>query len=642
MNEEREPPPSHAAAAADARAGALRRFIAYLVKTYATVDPRSLGLFRIALGALLFEDVARRLPDLDAHYTNAGWLPNHFALFRPMSDHLFSVYLAFSTPSEVRTLVVVHLLVNVLLLVGYRTKLMQVLAALLITSLNSRNIMLENGGWVVLNELAVWSMFLPLGRRFSVDAWLASWRARREGTIEALSDRSWPAPARAPVVSLAVTALILQYATIYFFNVVHKTGRPWHDGTAVYYFFQQDRMVTSLGVWLRQTLPLSGIKLITWSTLVIESSICLLILLPVFTRYTRMVAWLLVCSLHLSIDAVVQLGPFSWAMVVMFIALIPSEAWDWLGARLRARRAERWMVVDPSDALALTLARGVKRLDRFEHVHFVSPEAAADAGLPELPADTVGRTLVVADREQVWSGAAAFRRLGQALPLRVPLGPRRFIARAYADRDATARFLGIDDLPGTDRGTPPGEPSGARSFMLGARTVFASALVLLLMVACTSQVLVENAGVPPWMKPKRRPEWMLSAVIYPRLFQGWSMFAPGPPTEDGRLVVDGRTADGRPFDPLTGKAPSFDVQPKDGFRMDQLWGDFHRRIADQRFSAYWQGVRDFILHHHELTGRPQDRVVAFDAWYVTEQIPPPGQRKAPPQRRKLFSWGVVR
>jgi N-acyl-D-aspartate/D-glutamate deacylase len=39
-----------------------------------------------------------------------------------------------------------------------------------------------------------------------------------------------------------------------------------------------------------------------------------------------MVAWVLCATLHLTIDAVVQLGPFSWAMVIMFAALIPREA----------------------------------------------------------------------------------------------------------------------------------------------------------------------------------------------------------------------------------------------------------------------------------------------------------------------------
>src|SRR5262249_45639866 len=141
-------------------------FWEFLKQTYATADPRSLGLLRIALGLLLAVDLLRRFPDLDAHYSNAGWLTNHFMLFRPMSTNLFSVYLAFSTPGEVKALAVVHLLVYILFILGWRTRVMHVLSAVLLVSINSRNIAIENGGWVVLTLLTVWSMFLPLGRRF--------------------------------------------------------------------------------------------------------------------------------------------------------------------------------------------------------------------------------------------------------------------------------------------------------------------------------------------------------------------------------------------------------------------------------------------------------------------------------------------
>jgi len=114
-----------------------------------------------------------------------------------------------------------------------------------------------------------------------------------------------------------------------------------------------------------------------------------------------------------------------------------------------------------------------------------------------------------------------------------------------------------------------------------------------------------------------------------------------PPMDDGKVVVEGRTVDGRRFDPLTGKAPDYELQPKGGFRMNQIWGDFHRRIAEPRFNTYLSGVSDFLLNHHELTGRPQDRLVAFEVWFVSEVVPPPGSPKPPPSRQKILSHGVI-
>jgi len=631
-------------------------FLAFLRDTYATADPRSLGLFRIALATLLAVDLLRRWPDVAAHYANTGWLTNHYMLFRPMSDHLFSLYLACSTPGEVKALMLFHLGVCVALGLGWHTRVMQVLAAILLVSINSRNIMLENGGWVVLTLLTVWSMFLPLGRRFSIDALRASLAARVETTPDALNDRSNPPRDVTPVVSLAVAALILQWAVIYYFNVVHKTGREWRDGTAVYYFFQQDRMVTLWGAWLREHLPLVAFKFMTYSALVMESTIALLLISPFRTSLFRMVAWAICCALHLSIDSVVQLGPFSWAMVTMFWALIPSEAWDTLGPKIAARFPRRELCFDAASGFWIQFCRIVKRFDVLGYVHFrpVTPLDDDAETQEHAPGDrlsrAVGRTLVVRDpvRKKLYRGTQALARLGDAvpfgrvltLPAKLPLLDtaiaRRleFAASQSADADA---YFELESLPGRAEQSAP-EPSPARRFARRMLAFGREGGVLVLLLSCGSQVLIENRAVPKFLKPEHRPEWMTSIVVYPRLFQGWSMFAPSPPTDDGRVVVDGITKNGRHFDPLTGEAPSFDVQPKYGFRMNQIWGDFHRRIGEARFEGYLDGVRDMLRNYHEITHRKQDELASFEMWFVSEHIPPPGEKRAPPERRLILSW----
>jgi hypothetical protein len=377
---------------------------------------------------------------------------------------------------------------------------------------------------------------------------------------------------------------------------------------------------------------------------------------------------LLALGLHGSIDAVVQLGPFSWAMVAVFLVFVTREDWEWLEQKLRARTPERVLLLDAKDGFSLTVARIVKRLDWLGRVRFEAlpaparpAEPPADAGSPESdaapepqsPAPAAAPSLAVGDEsgQARWTGWRAIWRLGDALWLpRIALAwlwlppfrglLDRALERASLRREELTRALGLEELPGSDWQAEP--PSEARQLVGGVGRAFGNLVTLLVMVACGSQVLIENHAVPPWLKPRTRPEWMTAIVIYPRLFQGWSMFAPQPPMEDGRVVVDGRTADGRKLDPLTGMAPSFEVQPRDGFRMNQIWGDFHRRIGEPRFSAYLQGVRDMLVNYHQITGRPEDRLVAFDLWYVTEQIPPPGAERRPASRRKLLSHGAMR
>ena len=66
----------------------------------------------------------------------------------------------------------------------------------------------------------------------------------------------------------------------------------------------------------------------------------------------------------------------------------------------------------------------------------------------------------------------------------------------------------------------------------------------LLAIACGSQVLMENRAVPQWLK-WGQAGWMRLLVEYPRMFQGWSMFAPNAPMDDINIVVDAVTSEGR-------------------------------------------------------------------------------------------------
>ncbi len=611
-----------------------------LVALYGSADPRSLAALRVALGALLFFDVALKWSDVEAHYSNTGWLTNHFALFRPMSDHLFSVYFAFGTPNEVKLLMLAHLLVCVLLAVGYRTKLMQLLALLLTMSLDSRNLLVESGGAVVLNILLTWTLFLPLGQRFSIDSVRASLRQRKETTAESLNDRADPGRPHAPVRSLAVTALLLQWATIYGLNAVQKNGPEWRDGTAVHYFLQQEGLLTWFGAWLHRGAPLGIIKLLTFGTLTIEVLLPLLLLAPFRSPLLRLVAFGLALLLHGSIDAALQMGSFSWAMVVAFFAFVPAEAWRALAHRYRARRRPCVVHFNPASGASLALCRLVKRLDSLGLVTF----RALDEHSPKKASRSLavsaqgGRTTstgfagLLAMGDALWCGRMPLAVLG-ALGFRKRL--ERRLGEMATDPQSLDAHLGTAELPGQgDAHAPP--PSDALQLWQKLKSGVGSALVAFLMVACVSQALLENPVVPTALRPTRRPPALQAAVSYLRIFQGWSMFAPSPPREAGRLVIDGRTQDGRALDPLTGSAPVFEVHPAGSPRMNLLWGYFHARIAEARFQVYWPGVRDYVMAHHKLSDRPQDELKTFDAYYVTERFVPPGQKRDAPQRRKLF------
>jgi hypothetical protein len=288
---------------------------------YLSIDPRTLGVVRIALGALLMFDVLRRFPDADLWYTNAGLLPNHRLLWQPESLTQFSYLYALFTAGQVRVAFALTLLINLCFLVGYRTRLMHVLSWLALLSVHTRASILVNGGDYAFAILVLWSAFLPLGARFSLDRAIAQARTGAE-----------PLPEPKPEVSLAALALLLQLSVIYLFNAVQKTGETWREGSAVHYMLHQARIVTSLGLWVREHVPYGVLRALSYGTLLIEHALPLLILVPWFP-WPRRIALLAIWLFHGSIAALSNLGVFSPTMMVFSLILISAEDWALLERR---------------------------------------------------------------------------------------------------------------------------------------------------------------------------------------------------------------------------------------------------------------------------------------------------------------------
>ncbi|HTQ07813.1 MAG TPA: hypothetical protein VMI54_28360, partial [Polyangiaceae bacterium] len=201
------------------------------------MDRRVLGAVRIAYGLVLLYDLLRRVRVLDLYYSNDGILANHYLLFQPQDRPQFSWLMPFSTGGEVRVAFLGLGAIYTLYTLGLFTRVMQILAVCAVTSLNSRNLFAEDGGVSTLINLGLWSAFLPLGDRYSLDALVREARLPTLRARVALRRRL-----QKPVVSLAVLALTLQLIAIYWLNAVQKTGATWRQGEAVHYVLWQSRI----------------------------------------------------------------------------------------------------------------------------------------------------------------------------------------------------------------------------------------------------------------------------------------------------------------------------------------------------------------------------------------------------------------
>jgi hypothetical protein len=287
---------------------------------YLALDPRSLGLVRIYLGSVLLVDLLRRIPHLRTWYTNDGPLPNHVLLWRPWAEYQFSLFFLASHRGEAVFLFVLCGLAFTLFALGYHTRWMHFLSLVAICSLHNRVAMFEDGSEVTTRLLTFWTLFLPMGARFSIDA-VRRGSAAESGTTTEVR----------PAITLAVPAILLQVAMLYTFNVLHKTGATWHDGTAVHYALHQDRIVTWLGWQLRPHMTLGLSKLFTYSAVATETVLPLLILSPFATTITRRIAIVLALGLHTGFALLLNLGMFSFNMLGFFLLLLSARDWVWLG-----------------------------------------------------------------------------------------------------------------------------------------------------------------------------------------------------------------------------------------------------------------------------------------------------------------------
>src|SRR5215470_11291276 len=190
-DEVQQPSPDSAPAVAgtdDAKPRAVSsRIYERIRQIYLTADVRSIAAGRIALALVLLRDLFGRWAQLELWYTNDGIIPNHTLLWRPSWDHVFSLFYLASYWYEAAFGFVICLIVYLALVVGFRTKLAQVLTLICMLSLHGRTLLFDNGGDVVLGLLTIWTTFLPTGRYFSVDAVLARRRA-------AMAAAATPAP----------------------------------------------------------------------------------------------------------------------------------------------------------------------------------------------------------------------------------------------------------------------------------------------------------------------------------------------------------------------------------------------------------------------------------------------------------------
>ena len=275
------------------------------------VDLRALAALRIGLGCLLLADLLLRSRDLVAFYTDAGVLPQSLLYAQYPTVGRLSLHALSEAAWYQAALFVLAGICAVCLLVGYRTRVAVLCSWLLLVSLHARNPLVLNGGDSVLRRLLFWSLFLPLGARWSVDA---SRGRVRWGT----------APGTRTVVGGATVGLLLQVILIYTVNAGFKLkSERWTSGDALAYVFELGEFTTPVGTALTQYPGLLTALDTVWLVLLVGS-----VLLVATTGWRRVALVGLFVGAHLSMAATMRLGLFPYISVVALVPFLPTGVWN--------------------------------------------------------------------------------------------------------------------------------------------------------------------------------------------------------------------------------------------------------------------------------------------------------------------------
>jgi len=171
------------------------------------------------------------------------------------------------------------------------------------------------------------------------------------------------------------------------------------------------------------------------------------------------------------------------------------------------------------------------------------------------------------------------------------------------------------------------------------------AATLLVLVAITTEALNDNTPVPLALRVAQ-PSWAKALIEYPRILQGWRMFASEPSRIDSMIYVDAVTAEGKHVDPYNQVAsdhrePAGTVVPRH-MGQSQFFVMYSERIPYDGYAVYRQAFTEWLIAYPERTRHPGDCLISFDVYLVTDKTPEPGSggQATPLDRQRFMSYSA--
>jgi len=280
------------------------------LKTLFAIDLRSLALFRIAIASLLLVDLVERVQFISINYADDGVLPSGLmgGIWRVLSAHAWHGSVGWQI-----FLFLLAATAALMLLFGVRTRVATTASWALLVSLHNRNPLLLDGTDTLLRAMLLWSIFLPLGARWSVDA-------RRGG------------PVRGSVLSPASAVLLLLFVFFYVTCGTAKWSGVWiWEGTAIERVLRETYWARPFGAWMLNHPDL--LRVLSPAVVAFEIVGPLLLFVPFATSRIRMVMILAFLVFQTGLALSMQLHLMPWISTAAILPFLPTSFWDTVSGR---------------------------------------------------------------------------------------------------------------------------------------------------------------------------------------------------------------------------------------------------------------------------------------------------------------------
>ncbi|MFD3686380.1 HTTM domain-containing protein [Nocardiopsis sp. NPDC058631] len=304
----------------------------------------AVAVMRIGYGLLYLAFLLREFPHRHEIWGPASpWTP---ALARQLFDQTGwkSILTLSDSPAYFELCYVMALITSVLFMLGWRTRIISILFALMVASFHARSIFMTDGGDNLILLMAVYLVFTACGRRWSLDARRARIRAAgADKAPEAVGDslgqqlRDARNTLTTVLHNCSLFVIAAQVCILYGAAGLYKVqGGTWGDGTALHYVLNLELFQPWPALSHMAEDHVVLLAIVGYLTVLLQVAFPFVL----FGRLKYPVLAMLL-SMHIGIAVFMGLPLFSGAMIIADAVFLPDRFFTLLRRFYLRRRAAR-------------------------------------------------------------------------------------------------------------------------------------------------------------------------------------------------------------------------------------------------------------------------------------------------------------